>query len=470
MFRPVLALSVLLQLAAAAPAAVPVIYSTDLYHPHDDPDDHYDLACLYALPEIDVKGVIIDMANIREKRSYHGVPKKPGRVALQQMEHLTGKRFSCVTGLEHPLKSVDDPGTDQPEATQGAVNMILSVLRESEEKVCIFTVGSLVDVAAAYNREPDLLREKVRAIYINAGTGPDGYQEEWNVRLDQNAFRRILLSDLSVEWYPCFGRDGYFTHFVVDQTEVLGSASAPLRAFFAYALDRSTEEPISFLKGSYPPPKGPRNMWCTPSFVDLAGRRIYKTENGYEALPTPSSPDAAPVRCYEMVPVQLAAGEPPENLPSSGPTAHYLGCDQDTVGKKQFEPDGKPDCRVQITNLPKGKKITGARLTGPRNGIWLDHVNPDRWIFQLESEDESLHLSFSFYHQGTHQLELLFEDGTRSVVPFHVSLPGSPYFDARFVEGKGNIRVIRKHEPAYTEVMTSVLKNLLSSGKFAELQ
>ena len=37
---------------AAAP--IPVVYSTDLMHPHDDPDDHFDLACLYAMPEADV--------------------------------------------------------------------------------------------------------------------------------------------------------------------------------------------------------------------------------------------------------------------------------------------------------------------------------------------------------------------------------------------------------------------------------
>ena len=37
---------------AAAP--IPVIYSTDLMHPHVDPDDHFDLACLYAMPEADL--------------------------------------------------------------------------------------------------------------------------------------------------------------------------------------------------------------------------------------------------------------------------------------------------------------------------------------------------------------------------------------------------------------------------------
>ena len=94
---------------------------------------------------------------------------------------------------------------DQPERAQGGVRMILSTLQASPVKVCIFSVGSLRDVAAAYNRNPQLMRSKVQAVYINAGTGPDRYQEEWNVGLDATAYRRVLLSDLPIQWYPCFG-------------------------------------------------------------------------------------------------------------------------------------------------------------------------------------------------------------------------------------------------------------------------
>lgn len=466
MLRTALAILFLLCLAAVSSAGVPVIYSTDLYHPHDDPDDHYDLATLYALPELDVKGIIIDMANIREKRSYQNRPKKPGLVAIEQMKQLTGRKPPVATGLEYALKSVDDRATDQPEATQGAVKMILSVLRESEEKVCIFTVGSLVDVAAAFNREPELLRKKVRAIYINAGTGPDGYQEEWNVRLDQNAYRRILLSDLPIEWYPCFGRDGYFTHFIVDQPAILGSASAPLRAYFAYALDRSTEDPTEFLTRDCPPPQGPRNMWCTPSFVEMAGRKIYKTEKGYEALAVPPRPDAAAVECYKMQPVRLAAGEPGATSTDAPITATYLGRKEDRIGKKEFASDGTADCLVRLDGLPSDKTIRKATLTGPRKGVWLDHPNPDRWLLKLTPEDNGHLLMFSFWAPGSHRLVLEFADGSKETVAFHVYFPGSPFFEADFDVPQGNVRVIQKQEPLYTEVMTSVLKNLLGSGEF----
>jgi hypothetical protein len=47
----------------SAAEKVPILYSTDLYHPHADPDDHYDLATLFALAEFDIRGIILDNVN-----------------------------------------------------------------------------------------------------------------------------------------------------------------------------------------------------------------------------------------------------------------------------------------------------------------------------------------------------------------------------------------------------------------------
>ncbi|NLF07816.1 MAG: hypothetical protein GX594_07525, partial [Pirellulaceae bacterium] len=46
--------------ALAGGKKIPIIHSTDLFHPHDDPDDHYDLATLFALDEFDIKGIVLD--------------------------------------------------------------------------------------------------------------------------------------------------------------------------------------------------------------------------------------------------------------------------------------------------------------------------------------------------------------------------------------------------------------------------
>ena len=41
-------------------ASIPVIDSTDLYHPPQDPGDNVDLIMPFALPEIDLRAVILD--------------------------------------------------------------------------------------------------------------------------------------------------------------------------------------------------------------------------------------------------------------------------------------------------------------------------------------------------------------------------------------------------------------------------
>jgi len=121
-------------LAFGAGPKVPILYSTDLFHPHADPDDHYDLACLFAMPELDVRGVLLDLGAEQAKRC--------GRPAVEQMMHLAGRKVPCAVGLSRPLRSRTDTATDEPKEFQGAVDLILSVLRESNEKVCLFTTGS----------------------------------------------------------------------------------------------------------------------------------------------------------------------------------------------------------------------------------------------------------------------------------------------------------------------------------------
>ena len=54
-----LVLAFAVQLAVAGDAEpkrrVPLVCGTDLFHPHDDPDDHFDLATVFAIQEFDVR-------------------------------------------------------------------------------------------------------------------------------------------------------------------------------------------------------------------------------------------------------------------------------------------------------------------------------------------------------------------------------------------------------------------------------
>jgi hypothetical protein len=253
------------------PRSVPIIYSTDLYHPHDDPDDHFDLATLFAIPEFDLRGIIVDTGP--------GGAGRPGLVAIQQMMHITGRTVPYAAGLTANLQSQGDRAERQPDAVQGGVNLILKVLRESATPVTIFTTGSLRDVAAAYNREPDLLKKKAARLYINVGhTGGD---VEWNVKLDPHAFVRILDSPLPVYWVPCFGPDGYESFWQFRQGDVLETAPLAVQNYVVYALTKASpkdRDPIKSLTEAIPQAikhkiwAENRSMWCTAPFLHAAGR------------------------------------------------------------------------------------------------------------------------------------------------------------------------------------------------------
>lgn len=281
---------------------IPILYSTDLLHPHDDPDDHYDLASLFAMSELDVRGIVLDLGDRQVERC--------GKVALEQMFKITGRRAPWAIGLSKPLKNLNDDACDQPKEFQGGVELILSELQRTREPVIMFTTGSCRDVAAAFNRQPDLLRRKVRALYINIGRGPNETQDEWNVKLDRAAYLRLFESGLPLFWCPCFGTRGYQTLFVVEQSKVVGSCIPAVQNYFVYCLSKSRADPVDFLKsGPHALPTGPRNMWCTAPLLHAAGRQIYEcAPSEYVALPPEKAsgitPSGKAIKVFEFEPVR----------------------------------------------------------------------------------------------------------------------------------------------------------------------
>jgi len=254
---------------AVAGEKVPIVYSTDLFHPHTDPDDHYDLACLFAIAEFDIRGIILDLGGTQAKQ--------PGRPAVEQMMYITGRKAPYGFGLSRPLRSRNDKALEEPEQFQAGVMLLLSVLRQSKEPVTVFTTGSCRDVAAAFNREPELLKKKVKAVYFNIGRGPNEPQKECNVDYDPAAYLRMFESGLPLYWCPCFGKDGFETLYEADQTAVVGACTRPVQNYFAYCLTKSTAGPIAFLtSGPHPLPRGPRAMWCTAPMLHAAGRKVYQ--------------------------------------------------------------------------------------------------------------------------------------------------------------------------------------------------
>jgi hypothetical protein len=309
-------------LARAAAPRTPVIYGTDLFHPHVDPDDHFDLATLFALPELEVKAILLDQGDRQLT--------KPGSIPLGQMARLTGRQVPFALGLDRKLASPDDDGRAEPAQFQAAVELLLKVLRESPVPVTVIMAGSVRDVCAAWNREPALLRQKVGRLYLNIGAADDG-ASEYNVDLDPKAYCGLLRSGLPIYLCFCWPMEGkgpnavFSTFWRFRQSDVLESVPAGLQNYFIYALQRPSPEeldPLKALEADLRPWRRlvwemDRNMWCTAPFLHAAGRSVRKANGAWTAAQPPQAgtPAQSP---FTFVPARIEVDE-------AGRTKKFLG-------------------------------------------------------------------------------------------------------------------------------------------------
>jgi len=274
---------------APAPAPVPTLHQTDLFRPHADPDDHWDLACVYALAvegRLDLKGILIDYPPSALPES------APDIEAVAQLSRLTGVVAPVAVGSSRPMRAPADRQDDAPASEQGGAAFVVRTLREATAPVVIHIVGSCRDIALAANREPALFRDKCAAIYLNAGTGwpdPDAVPEhEYNVQLNAAAYSAIFDVDCPIYWMPCFETvigervvREYATWYDFRQDEILPHLSPGLQRYFASMLSRATD--TSWLQALTAADtraifavRGPefRNMWCTGGFLHSVGLSV----------------------------------------------------------------------------------------------------------------------------------------------------------------------------------------------------
>ena len=294
--------------AGVAPAAsgrVPVIDITDLYHPHQDVGDNFDLIAAYALPEIDLRAVILDVTGrFRRKVALDAEgkvaddtgPRDPGIIPVTQLNYLFDRNVPYGAGSFEPLPDARAKLLDAPEFEQSGVRLILDTLRASREKVHIVSFGSARPLAAAFNREPDLLRAKVARVHLSAGaTSPDFL--EWNVILDPKAIACLLRSGLPVAIYPCATKDGPFamdshnSFWKLPDLGFLPEMEKPLGRYLAYAFERSARPDfLQALEEGDPSAalarfaKRPHNVWETAVWIEVSGRRLVRRADGSRGI------------------------------------------------------------------------------------------------------------------------------------------------------------------------------------------
>jgi len=310
-----LLLGIALHAGFAAAQPVPVIHCTDLYHPHEDPDDHFDLATMYALPGIDLKAIILDKGS-RQADS-------PGSIPVRQMNKITGRNVPFAVGPSRNLATPADKVLEDQPQYQAGVDLILKTLRESPRPASIVTLGSCRDIAAAFNRDPELLRRKIGKLMIFIGDADETKRDyrEYNVDLDRNAFICIMRSGLPVYWVPCFDggvfkNNGHASFWIAKHSDLLGRCTPEVVQYFIYALERkkpSDEEPLGFLNKAPNATErqrllaGARNLWCAATFVHLTGKEILRQDGTWVAVPIGSTKDARPVFGFRPVDVSVAA-------------------------------------------------------------------------------------------------------------------------------------------------------------------
>jgi hypothetical protein len=322
--------------APQSPARVPMLHVTDLFRPHNDPDDHWDLACVYALAHqgrADLRAILTD---------YPPSPRDndPDVLGVAQMNYLTGQAVPVVVGLPRPMRSRHDTQADATPLEDGGIRALLRVLRESPRPVVISVLGSCRDVAVAGKREPDLFAKKCAALYLNAGTGtPDRTKAarlEYNVSLNPAAYAALFDLPCPIYWMPCFeelpGKGQgtprvmeFGTFYSFRQSDILPHLSPHLKNFFAWMYKHGRSE-----KGSPPPGYdwlryllGPnddallarqgalyRNMWCTGGFFHATGQAVTRDgrprpEGALRARPRAESGQDAVFR-FEPIRVQCS--------------------------------------------------------------------------------------------------------------------------------------------------------------------
>ncbi len=310
------------------------LHQTDIFRPHNDPDDHWDLACAYALASkglAELSGILIDHPPGPPILNHKSDPDL-GSVA--QLSDLTGCWPPVAVGCRDFYSARRDFKTKPPPP---GVKFLLDQLRERELSIVI--VGSARDVAEAVEREPELFARQCRGIYLNAGSGspdPAAVKElEWNVKLDRAAYVKLWEARCPIFWLPCLQDEAgtgapesreYASHYRFRQREILDDLPVRLRNYFGWMFTKEASSAwLERLDGDFSEilaakGKGFRFMYSTASFFHLAGLSV--TRDG-EIVSDDSDPGDL---VYRFEPIALTCGADAVThwRPASGETNRFL--------------------------------------------------------------------------------------------------------------------------------------------------
>jgi len=298
---------------------VPIIDITDLYQPFQDPGDNLDLVYAFAFPQVDLRAVILDvtgafrlpLANAPHMWHDPNGPREPGIVPVTQLNYIFDRQVPYAVGPFSAMKTAEDKMLDVPTFQQSGIRLLLETLDRSDQPVEILSFGSTRTIAAAFNRNPGLMRRKVARIHISAGTATTNFElgplqdqnempgGEWNVALDPWAFIRLLQSDLPIALYPCATKDGAFsygphnTYWKFQDLGFITRLDPGLRNYVIYALARMNRPDfLACLDGELSVDAAsdrithPHHVWETAIWLNVTRQKLVAgTGNDFSVVP-----------------------------------------------------------------------------------------------------------------------------------------------------------------------------------------
>lgn len=284
---------------------VPVIDITDLYHPHQDVGDNVDIVSAFALPEIDLKAIIIDVTapfrmpfHVDAEFGPQYGPREPGIIPITQLNYLFGRNVPYGIGTEKKLNSVTDDQPSESSFFNGAT-VLLDALDKADEPVHILCFGSLRPLAVALNRNERLVKQKTACIHVCAGSS--GNYTEWNVRLDPLAYIRVLRSEIPIDLYPCATEHGPFdvgennTFWQLSSFAFAKNMHPSLRRYLQYAFGKcQLPDYLSAMSYDFEEPellygRTNHNVWETAVWMSVADRSLVSTPEGFRYKPSEKS-------------------------------------------------------------------------------------------------------------------------------------------------------------------------------------
>ena len=294
-------------------ATTNVIHVTDLFRPSVDDDDHFDLACEYALAannSINLKGVVLDRSSSRN----------PDVLAVAQLNYLTGLNIPLSVGIKERLRSNSDFGhLNQNQA----VKMILNNLEKSKEPIVIHITGTCRDVAVAGKIRPDLFKKNCKAIYLNMGVSTNDTVKQnnldYNVFLDPIAYQLMWDIPCSIYWMPVHDRwepdwnirkdiaiSENSTFYRLNQNQLLPKLSDNMKKFYMFMFEKhESSDWLTYMEDAKIDTVrfneiGNRidEKWCTAGFIHASGQTV--TENG-QLVDLENTENVVPVFSFQPI-------------------------------------------------------------------------------------------------------------------------------------------------------------------------